>query len=110
MKTSIEQLDSWLQNQEGLNLEFKKAENSFSNTELFNYCSALSNMGGGKLIFGIEPKEHKVVGTNLYCGTFNIIPNQIFQKLGVRVDIEEIEHPDGRVLIFPILIITSGSQ
>ena len=41
MKTSIEQLNNWLKNQEGLNLEFKTAENHFSDTELFIYCSAL---------------------------------------------------------------------
>lgn len=102
MKTSIAQLDSWLQNQEGLNLEFKKAENNFSNTELFNYCCALSNEGGGKLIFGIDPKFHAVVGTNLYRGTHDTISNEIFQKLGIRVDVEEIIHPNGRTLVFHV--------
>lgn len=102
MKTSIEQLNNWLQNQEGLNLEFKKAENNFSNTELNNYCCALANEGGGKLIFGIEPKSHIVVGTNVYQGTYNTLSQQILQKLGIRVDVEEVKHPNGRVLIFHI--------
>ncbi len=99
MGTSIEQLNDWLQNPEGMNFEFKKAENSFSHTDLFNYCAALANEGGGKLIFGIEPKNHTVVGTNIYQGTYNTLSNQILQKLGIRVDVEEIVHPDGRVLI-----------
>jgi ATP-dependent DNA helicase RecG len=102
MKTSIEQLNKWLSNQEGLNLEFKKAENSFSNTELYSYCSALSNEGGGKLIFGVEPKNHVVVGTKIFQGTYNSLSHEILTKLGIRVDVEEVTHPDGRVLIFHI--------
>ncbi len=102
MATSIEQLDIWLKDQEGLKLEFKKAENNFSNNELFNYCSALANEGGGKLIFGVEPKSHNVIGTNLYKSTHNSLSNEILQKLGIRVDVEELIHPNGRVLIFHI--------
>ena len=102
MKTSAEQLNNWLSNQEGSNIEFKKAGNSFSDTELYNYCCALANEGGGKLIFGIEPKLHKVVGTELWQGTFNTLQNSVLNKLGIRVDIEEVVHPLGRVLIFHI--------
>jgi ATP-dependent DNA helicase RecG len=102
MKTTLDQLNNWLKNQEGLNLEFKKAENSFSKTELFNYCSALANEGGGKLIFGVEPKKHEVVGTNLYKGTHSTLSNEILNKLGIRVDAEEMISPNGRVLILHI--------
>ena len=102
MTTSIEQLNNWLKHPENLNLEFKKAENSFSKSELFNYCCALANEGGGELIFGIVPLIHTVSGTKLYEGTYNMLSNEILQKLGIRVDVEEILHPDGRVLIFHI--------
>ncbi len=102
MKTTIEQLNSWLKNKEGLNLEFKKAENNFSFKELCNYCAALSNEGGGKLVFGVEPKNHSVVGTCVYKGTHQTYSNNILQKLNIRVDVEELAHPGGRVLIFHI--------
>ncbi len=102
MTTTIEQLNSWLKRRENLNLEFKKAENNFSKTELFNYSCALANEGGGKLIFGIVPLVHTVSGTKLYEGTYNTLSNEILQKLGIRVDVEEIIHPDGRVLVFHI--------
>ena len=102
MTTSIEQLNNWLKNQEGLTFEFKKAENSFSNTELFNYCCALANEGGGKLILGVEPVKHTIVGTNTYQGTHNKLSNEILQKLGIRIDVEELIHPNGRVVIFHI--------
>ena len=102
MKTSAEQLSVWLQNQEGLNLEFKTAKNNFDRKDLFRYCAALANEGGGKLILGVEPRKHMVVGTQAYQGTDNTFPNQILQKLGIRVDVEEVAHRNGRVLIFHI--------
>ena len=53
-------------------------------------------------MFGVADKPPRtVVGTQA-------IPNRvdttqkIFQKLGFRVDIEEVNHPDGRVLVFHI--------
>lgn len=99
MKTTIEQLNEWLKYPEGLNLEFKKAENNFSRTELNNYCAALANEGGGKMLFGIAPKTHVVSGTEIFRGTFQTLSNDILQKLGIRVDFEEVSHPNGRVLI-----------
>ena len=41
---------------EGENFEFKTAENRFSYTELQKYASAISNEGGGKIVFGITDK------------------------------------------------------
>lgn len=47
-QTTDEQFEKWLEKPEGLNLEFKKAENSFSKTkDLPDYCAALANEGGG---------------------------------------------------------------
>jgi ATP-dependent DNA helicase RecG len=99
MQTSIPQLNEWLSKQEGLNIEFKLARNNFSNTELCKYCCALSNEGGGKLIFGVEPKKHTVVGTSIWQSTSNTVPNSILVELDIRIDIEELVHPNGRVLI-----------
>ena len=45
------------------NFEFKTAANRFSYTELQKYASAISNEGGGKIVFGITDKRpRKVVG------------------------------------------------
>ena len=60
MTTTINDLENWLSQNEDLNLEFKKAQNNFSFDELCNYCSAISNENGGKLILGIEPKNQSV--------------------------------------------------
>ncbi len=51
-------------------VEFKKAENSFSDTDLGEYFSALSNEANlknvsiGWLVFGVDNITHKVLGTN----------------------------------------------
>ena len=52
---------------EGENFEFKTAENRFSYTELQKYASAISNEGGGKIVFGITDKRpRKVVGSKAF--------------------------------------------
>ena len=52
---------------EGENFEFKTAENRFSYTELQKYASAISNEGGGKIVFGITDKRpRKVIGSKAF--------------------------------------------
>jgi len=68
---TIQELEKLLQNREGQNLEFK-AKSSFSDDELFDYCAALANEGGGFLIFGIDNASRSVVGTNLFRGTLQL--------------------------------------
>lgn len=100
---SIEQLDLWRQSKpENQNLEFKEAKNQFDTEKLCHYCVALANEGGGYLIFGICDKlPRDVVGTNAFPDTLDIT-EKLFQRLGFRVDIQELNHPDGRVLVFDI--------
>ena len=86
---------------EGEVLEFKKAENEFDSRDRSDYCAAIANMGGGKLLLGVSNDRH-VVGTNIYSGTINKIPQQVYQAIGITVRVEEIKHPDGRVVIFDI--------
>ena len=101
-KTSIEIFESWLKRLEGLHLEFKTARNSFSrDKDLPDYCAALANEDGGKLILGVDPTG-RVIGTKAFQGTYNKLSHDLLAKLKIRIDIEEFEHPDGRVLIFNI--------
>lgn len=101
-KTSIEILESWLKQPEDLHLEFKKAKNSFSkDKKLPDYCAALANEGGGKLILGVNPNR-RIVGTEAFQGTHNTLSNDLLAKLRIRIDIEELKHPYGRVLIFHV--------
>jgi ATP-dependent DNA helicase RecG len=99
---TIDEFNKWLEHPEDRDLEFKTAENSFSkDKDLPDYCAAISNEGGGKLILGVTNKG-KVVGTKSFSGTHNTLSNELLQKIKIRVDVEELKHPEGRVLIFHI--------
>ena len=92
-----------------MRLEFKAARNQFSRYKnLPDYCAALANEGGGKLILGVDDKKHEVVGTNAFQGTNNKLSHELLQKIKIRVDVEELGHPNGRVLIFHVPSRSSG--
>lgn len=100
--TQIDEFRGWLKNPEGLHLEFKKAANTFSKDKgLPDYCAALSNEGGGKLILGVEDKTHKIVGSKAFEGTHNKLSHELLTKLKIRVDVEELHCPE-RVLVFHV--------
>jgi ATP-dependent DNA helicase RecG len=100
--TSIEQLDRLLAGHEGCNLEFKTAAEQFDRKhDLPDYCAALANEGGGKLILGVN-KNREIVGTRAFHGTYNTLSNVLLDGIGIRVDVEEVMHPKGRVLIFHV--------
>ena len=99
-------LEEWMRDKEGENLEFKEAKNRFSFEELGQYCSALANEGGGRIILGItNNRPRKVVGSKAFeqpertrkglCG-----------KIPLAIDFETIHHPDctagSRVLVFSV--------
>lgn len=96
-----EDIDDILQNSETATLEFKEARINFNDGERADYCAAIANMGGGRLLLGIA-NDKSVVGTNVYQGTINQIPQQVYQQIEITVLVEEIQHPRGRVVIFDI--------
>lgn len=103
MTTTPEQIDFWRQlPSETQRLEFKEAKGQYDFRKLLKYCVALANEGGGYLLLGIADKPPRtVVGTQAFADTIATV-EKLFQALGFRVDIEEVAHPDGRVLVFHI--------
>ena len=103
MTTSPEQFTKWITApRESYTLEFKKAENQFDETKLLKYCVALANEGGGQLILGVSDKPpRQIIGSKAFQNP-DKIAQRILQKLGFRVDIEELRHAEKRVLIFHI--------
>lgn len=101
--TRSQQIDVWRAAQsEHQRLEFKEARTRFDNRKLYKYCVALANEGGGHLLLGIEDQPpRKVVGTTAFNDPVDMAA-KMFQTLGFRVEIEEVLHPDGRVLVFHI--------
>jgi len=87
---------------ENRSLEFKKAENQFDCTKLFKRCVAIGNEGGGRIILGVTDKRpRQVVNTKAFLSVPKIEAD-IFAKLKFRVVVEELFHPDGRVLVFNV--------
>lgn len=103
MAVTVSQIDAWrAARSEHQNLEFKEAKAQFDNRKLYKYCVALANEGGGHLLLGIEDQPpRKVVGTAAFNDPVDMAA-KMFQVLGFRVEIEEVSHPDGLVVVFTI--------
>lgn len=101
--TNTEQLSAWINApREDAQLEFKEAKQQYDLTKLFRYCVAIANEGGGKLILGVTDKKPRtVVGTNAFQNPADV-QSRILDKLRFRVEVEELGHPDGRILVFHI--------
>jgi ATP-dependent DNA helicase RecG len=101
---TLEALNHWMtEPHETEHLDFKEAKTQFDTNKLLRYCVAFANELGGRLILGVSDKlPRKVVGTSAFEKNIGEIKSKILDKLRIRVDIHELIHPDGRVLIFDI--------
>lgn len=97
--TTVQQLKIWLRAPEGENLEFKQAARQFDTDRLTNYCVALANEGGGRLILGVTDKPpRQIVGTNA-LSNIDKIKILLLDRLRLRIEVEALTVPDGRVVI-----------
>ncbi len=103
MSTTPEQIDLWrAAKSEHQNLEFKEAKTQSDNRKLYKYCVAIANEGGGHFLLGIvDQPPRPVVGTAAFNDPVDMAA-KLFTAIGFRVDIEEVAHPDGRVVVFHI--------
>lgn len=102
MKITVEQLELWLEAQEGEHFEFKEAKNKFDSGKLAKYCCALSNEGGGHIILGVtDQRPRKVVGSNAFLQPERT-RNGLINNLAINVNFDIVHHPDGRVLVFSV--------
>jgi predicted HTH transcriptional regulator len=93
------QIDIWRESREHACLEFKAARKQFDYDKLCEYCVALANEGGGHMILGIENNPPRAVcGTPAVCDPVDM-QEKIFQDVKFRVDIEAVNHPDGRIVV-----------
>ena len=109
----LAKVESWLLSPaENEHLEFKEAKQTFSREKVFEYCCAIANEGGGHLVLGVSDKHPRVVvGTASFPdpASINSIKLDILRKFGIRVEIYELSHHDGRILDFHIPGRPSGS-
>jgi ATP-dependent DNA helicase RecG len=94
-------------------VEFKQANDSFSTDDIGKYFSVLANEANlrradfGWLVFGVNNQGRSVVGTTYRqeAGRLHQLKMQITQNTDPRLtfrDIHELQHTDGRVLLFQI--------
>jgi len=106
---TLEEFEQLLAAPEGTRLEFKEARNRFDVEVLLRYCVALANEGGGKIVLGVtDGRPRRVVGTSAFPEPGRIEAH-IYQEIGRQVRIEEIQHENGRVLIFHVPPRVPGS-
>jgi len=103
MSITPDQIDLWRSAaSETQHLEFKEAATQFDTRKLCRYCVAIANEGGGHLLLGIADKPPRaVVGSQAFLDTQDVA-EKLFQWLGFRVDVEAVDHPEGRVVVFII--------
>lgn len=97
--TTTEQFQDWLDAPEGQQLEFKAAANRYDFEELVDYCVALANEGGGKIILGVTDRRPRdVVGTAAYAEPGRTEAG-LYERLHHRIPVEEFVCRDKRILI-----------
>lgn len=103
MATTVQQIDALLEiRSEDEHLEFKVAENRYDFEELVDYCVALANEGGGRIILGVNDKlPRRVIGTKAFDVPERTVAG-IYDRLQLKVTFDEVAHPAGRVLVFHV--------
>ncbi len=97
--TTPEQIAALLSEPEGERIEFKSAASSYHFDKLVDYCVALANEGGGKVILGVtDRRPRKVVGTKAFAEPGRAAAG-LYEKLQQRISVEEITYQDKRLLI-----------
>ena len=102
-KTTLDQVNEWLGvRTETEGLEFKEAKNQLDFKKLLEYCVGIGNEGGGQLVLGVTNEcPRRVVGSAALDNPQKAA-EKMLDRLGFRVHVEEVQHPDGRVVVVHI--------
>lgn len=103
MTLSMEQLHGWMaQPSETEHLEFKEAKQQFDTDRLREYCVALANERGGRLILGVtNALPRRIVGTQAFRNLQGT-REELYEALKMRVETDELIMPEGRVVVFEV--------
>lgn len=83
-------------------LEFKEAKSRFDFDLLVKYGAALANERGGRVILGVTDKRpRRVVGTAAFP-ELNRLKAGLMERIPLRIDVHELAHPGGRVLVVDV--------
>ncbi len=67
MNALIDDLLSLMKTRENARLEFKEAKTNYDSHKLTQYCCALANEGGGKMILGVSDKIPRCIVGSQAC-------------------------------------------
>ena len=99
MSTTPEEFRRLLDAPEGTHIEFKSATGGFHFEKLVDYCVALANEGGGRMVLGVSDRRPRtVLGTTAFAEPGRTEAG-LHQRLGHRIPVEEYLHDGKRVLI-----------
>ena len=99
---SLDELEELMLVREDEHVEFKEARRDYSYEKLKEYVVALANERGGKLVLGVtDKKPRQVVGTPCF-GNLEDTKHKLLDSVRLRIDVHELAHADGRVLVFDI--------
>jgi ATP-dependent DNA helicase RecG len=99
---SLTELAQLMLRREDEHLEFKEAKSHFDFEMLVKYCAAIANEGGGRMILGVtDAPPRRVVGSHAF-EPIERTKAGLIERLRLRIDAEELAHPDGRVVVFEI--------
>ena len=97
-KEMLSEIEMLLIAKEGENIEFKEGKNNFHFEKLVQYACAISNYGGGKIVFGISDKRpRKIVGSQVFPQPERTIRG-LMDRLHIKIDFDVYEPKEGRVL------------
>jgi ATP-dependent DNA helicase RecG len=97
--TTHDEIARLLTEPEGERLEFKSASSSFHFEKLVDYCVALANEGGGKIVLGVTDRRPRhVIGTTAFAEPGRTEAG-LYERLGHRVRIEETRYEGKRLLL-----------
>jgi len=88
-------------------VEFKEASNTYSyrgkRKSVLGYTVALANEKGGYLIFGVNDSyPHQISGSKAFEGREGGLEQDIYNDLGIRVQIEVLYEESKRVMIIKV--------
>jgi len=99
MTTTPDQLAELLAAPEGTRIEFKSATGGYHFDKLVEYCVAIANEGGGKIVLGVsDERPRTVVGTSAFAEPGRTEAG-LHERLGHRIPVEELRHEGRRILI-----------
>ena len=97
--TAPDEFSKILAEPEGARIEFKSARGGFHFDKLLEYCVAIANEGGGKIVLGVsDERPRTVTGTGAFTEPGRTEAG-LHQRLGHRIPIEEVAWMGKRVLI-----------